>query len=311
MALASTISRNDPAQFGVQQKMPTGNLNTPEYYQEQRNQMAGQTGLTALPTNDFASQRSQMAPVVGLNQTPAPAPTDSALGPMPDAGAIQRRLLGSVPGATDLAGMPYNQGFDTGVQNLYAGEMGKLNNLNLQEGDINTAYEKNRSSQLQGQDLAMKQLMDRLAFQGILSSGITTDQRALLGQRYSDILDRLASARANALRGIAGQRVGIQGEYQTKLGDLESAYVKNVSDWVQQQAQQQAQRQQQQAVDQANANLLQQLQQMQANYYGQMSGAQLPPLSPVDASGNPIDWAAVAEAVRNGMNLPPGWRPPA
>jgi len=319
MALTNTLSRTDPSQYGLAptQKPLSGNLNTPEYYQEQRNQLAGQTGLAA-PVNDFQSQREQIAPVVNqqLAQLNQPAQTtspqqDSALGPMPDPGAIQRRLLGSIPGASDMAGLPYNQPFDLGVQNLYALEMNKLNNLNQQEGDVNTAYEKNRASQLQGQDLAMKRLMDQLAFQGILSSGIATDQRALLGQKYSDILDRLATARTTALRNIMGQRTGIQGEYQTKLSDLQSKYVSDVSNWVQQQAAQQAARQQQQASDAANAQLLQQLQNMQAQYYGQMGNAQLPLLSQTDAQGNPIDWAAVAAAVQGGMNLPPGWRPPA
>jgi hypothetical protein len=131
------------------------------------------------------------------------------------------------------------------------------------EGLINTNYEKNRGYQLQNQDADMKQLMDRMAFQGILSSGITTDQRASLGQNYAQKLDQLASSRAQALNQLSTQRLGTQSDYEQGLGGLESKYTSDLSNWVQQQAQQQAARQLQQTQDQANAALLAQFNQTQ------------------------------------------------
>jgi hypothetical protein len=222
--------------------------------------------------------------------------------------------MGSIPGATDAAGLPYNAAFDTGVQNLYSTEMNKLATYDQQQGDIQSQYEKNRDYQLQHQDLDMKNLMDRMAFQGILNSGITTDQRALLGQRYGQNIDRLAAAQAASLRNLATQRLAAQSEYQTKLGDLETGYANNVAKWLQDQATQEAARQQQQAQDQANAELLAQLQQAQQASYAQqqavldqISGQAALPVLPASNSAGPIDWAAVAAAVAAGMNLPVGY----
>jgi hypothetical protein len=311
----------DPSQFGLGPKDP-GNLNTPEYYQNQRAGMVGGTGVGTQPNPLFGNAPRPDATQAGVAtlQNPNPlfggggagAPAQQpggALGPMPDPDAIRRRLMGSVPGATDAAGMPYNAQFDQGVSNLYASAMAKLAGYDETENNLNTAYEKNRGYQLQNQDMDMKNLMDRMAFQGILSSGITTDQRGLLGQRYGNILDKLASTRAEGLNKVATGRLGAQSEYQQGLGNLESTYTGNLSKWVQDQAQQQAARQQQQVQDQANAQLLQQLNQMQQQTNQQMMQMQQPGLAQNDAQGNPIDWAAVAEAVKNGMNLPPGWRP--
>ena len=185
------------------------------------------------------------------------------VGMPPDVEAIRRRLIGSVPGANNLAGMPYNAGFDRGVQDLYSGSMARLTGLDQQEGDINSQYEKNRGYQQQAQQSDTRGLMDRLAFNGILNSGIATDERAKLGQQYAKTYDDMAAQRANALREIANQRLGIQGDYNKNLGDLENNYTGSIAQWVQNQAQQQAARQQQQAQDQANNSLRQQLAQIQ------------------------------------------------
>ena len=230
-----------------------GNLNTPEYYQQQRAGINGpvSAGAPAVRNDTLGGQPALQA------AQPA-APTNS-LGAAPDPDAIRRRLMGSVQGATDAAGMPYNAQFDTGVSNLYAQQMAKLAGYDESQNQINTDYEKNRGYTLQNQDLDMKNLMDKMAFQGILSSGITTDQRGLLGQNYAQKLDKLASAQAQALNQLQTQRLGTQSDYAQGLGSLENQYTGNLSSWVQQQAQQQAARQQQQAQDAANANLLKML----------------------------------------------------
>jgi hypothetical protein len=243
-----------------------GNLNTPEYYQQQR---AGLNPVT--PGTGATNSQAPMSGIGGIGvpqppPTPAPAvqpaaPTNSLVAPDPD--AIRRRLMGSVEGATGAAGMPYNAPFDSGVSNLYAQTMQKLAGYDESQNMLNTNYEKNRGYTLQNQDVDMKNLMDRMAFQGILSSGITTDQRGLLGQRYSQKLDQLASAQAQALNQLQTQRLGTQSDYEQGLGSLEGKYTSDLSNWVQQQAQQQAARQMQQAQSQANAGLLQMFQQAQ------------------------------------------------
>ena len=226
-----------------------GNLDSPQYY---------------------AQQRSTMNPSAPMSQpggigVPDPSQPQPAAPPMasPDPEAIRRRLMGSVQGATDAAGAPYNAGFDQGVTNLYGTTAQKMAGYDESEGLINTNYEKNRGYQLQNQDADMKSLMDRMAFQGILSSGITTDQRASLGQNYAQKLDQLASAKAQALNQLSTQRLGTQSDYEQGLGGLESKYTSDLSNWVQQQAQQQAARQLQQTQDQANAALLAQFNQTQ------------------------------------------------
>lgn len=264
-------------------KQLTTNLSPADFYQGQRGNVLGGGQYAALPDAGFTPtfqtaaaanpEPKPQSPVEGIGvQQPAPVVdnTQGALGPMPDPAAIRRRLLGSTPGATEAAGMPYNATFDEGVSNLYGNAMAKMAGYDQQQGRLMTDYEKNRSQQLQNQDLATKQLMDKLAFQGILSSGITTDQRALLGQKYGSILDKLASTQARGLEDIATGRLNTQSQYQQGLGSLENQYTQSLSDWVQQQAQQQAQRQQQQASDAANAQLLAQLQAMQQKYTDQM-----------------------------------------
>ena len=224
-------------QLNPQQK-PAGNLSDPNYYQNARN----------------------VSPVGGIGVTPPqsiPAPPSPVVNPIqaPDSGAIRRRLMGSTPGATDAAGLPYNANFDRGVSNLYAQTMADLAGYDEQEGQVNTGYEKARGYQMQDYDLAQKQMMDKLAFQGILSSGIATDQRALLGQKNTRKLDELATTRSNALSDLASRRLAAQSNYQQKLGDLETGYTSDLSKWVQEQAQQQAERQQYQAQEAANAKL--------------------------------------------------------
>ena len=255
----------------------TTNLNTPEYYQQQRTNIQTNQPMydaainipqpTSQPPasrSDYTSYAPQTDPFASNPPPPtSPQGPDSGSLQPPDAGAIRRRLMGTIPGANDqtAAGLPYNANFDTGVQNLYATTMGKMTRYDASQNLLQTGYEKSRDYQLQNQDLAMKQLMDRMAFQGILSSGITTDQRALLGQTYAQRLDNLASKQAQALNDLQTQRLATQGDYQSKLAGLESQYTSDVVNWLQSQAQQQAARQQQQAQDDANAQLLQQLQQ--------------------------------------------------
>lgn len=268
----SSVDRNQSAQsgyLGQPQSAPNTNLNTPEYYQTQRANIGQQIapgttaayqGAIAPGARDNAVNQSGIGGAgTGLNTTD-PNAAGYTLGPAPDAGAIRRRLLGSIPGASSDLALPYDAGFDTGVQNLYATEMQKLAGYDQNQGSLQTAYEKNRDYQLQNQDADMTALMNRLAFQGILSSGITTDQRALLGQKYAQSLDKLATAQSSALQQLAQQRLATQGEYSTKLSDLETGYSGNVAKWLQDQANQQAARQQQQASDAANAALLSQIQ---------------------------------------------------
>ena len=228
-----------------------GNLDSPQYYAQQRSQMNPSAPMSQPGGIGVPNQTQPM-------QQPAAPPMSS-----PDPEAIRRRLMGSVQGATDAAGAPYNAGFDQGVSTLYGTTAQKMAGYDESEGLLNTNYEKNRDYQLQNQDSDMKQLMDRMAFQGILSSGITTDQRASLGQNYAQKLDQLASTRAQGLNQLATQRLGTQSDYEQGLGGLESKYTSDLSNWVQQQAQQQAARQLQQAQDQANAALLAQFNQTQ------------------------------------------------
>jgi len=255
-----------------------GNISSPEYYAGAR-QMSPVEGIGTMPQQQMPAP-PQLQPITGPATatqpavqtqpgiTPATATQPATdLGPMPDPNAIRRRLVNNVYGTANTdpgVGQPFNADFDQGVSNLYGQSMAQLANYDQQEGQLNTAYEKNRGALLQNQDLETKQLMDRLAFQGILSSGIATDQRALLGQKYGQQLDKIASAKADALSKIASGRLNTQSTYQQQLDQLESGYTKNLSDWVQQQAQQQAAREQYQALEGANANLLAQLNQAQA-----------------------------------------------
>jgi hypothetical protein len=322
--VVDTFAQQKTSLNSLNQPGPNTNLNTPEYYQGQRDAMGGGFGTPPVPgtydntyRDPFSAGYIPPPPITAApqdNSFSLAAQPPTLAGGAPDPGAIRRRLMGSIPGATDAAGLPYNAAFDTGVQNLYSTEMNKLATYDQQQGDIQSQYEKNRDYQLQHQDLDMKNLMDRMAFQGILNSGITTDQRALLGQRYGQNIDRLAAAQAASLRNLATQRLAAQSEYQTKLGDLETGYANNVAKWLQDQATQEAARQQQQAQDQANAELLAQLQQAQQASYAQqqavldqISGQAALPVLPASNSAGPIDWAAVAAAVAAGMNLPVGY----
>lgn len=226
-----------------------GNINSPDYYAQQRaeiNPAYAGTPAVRNPT-PAAPPPPQFAPSTPLNA--------------PDPNAIRRRISGAYGEAG--AGSPYNAAFDTGVQNLYANTAQQMAGYDESQNQINTGYEKNYGYEMQNQDRDMKALMDKMAFQGILSSGITTDERANLGQNYAQRLDQMATARANALNQLQTQRLGTQSDYAQRLGGLESQYTSDVSRWVQEQAQQQAARQMQQAQQQSNADLMRRLNEAQ------------------------------------------------
>lgn len=257
--------------FGPQIITPqTGN---PSASLQQQAQAAYQ-GMNAAKTQQYNGTPAPMSGVGGIGVQNPGAP-GTGFGPdasqmqtpsaAPDAAAIRRRLMGSTPGSEGAAGQPWNSSFDNTVSGLYATLGQKLAGYDQNEGQLRSDYEKNRGAYQQQQGTDMSHLMDRLAFQGILSSGITTDQRAQLGQRYSTLFDNLASKEAAGLNSIQTGRLGAQGDYTQGLGKAENDYTTQLSNWVQSQAQQQAQRQQTDATNAANNSILQQLQALQAS----------------------------------------------
>lgn len=146
-----------------------------------------------------------------------------------------------------------------------------LANLDRQEVETNTGYERQRAEAGYGNQDAMRSIKNAMANRGTLKSGMTIRSMQNQGRNYTNILDQLANSRQSNLSSLAGQRLQAQGGYNQTMANLQSAFAGKSAEAISQAVQAETQRQLNAQQQQFNQQMMNQTMGTQQQMLNQMN----------------------------------------
>lgn len=147
--------------------------------------------------------------------------------------------LGIAPGK--LLGFGGNPAFDTNITNLYRDTTARLAALDTGQARLGSDYNTNLANLNYSNDQSKRAIIAALANRGLATSGELINQNAQLGRNYTNSVNQINQARTRGLEDIGRQRNDIINSLLSGRGTYESQYTQNLQDFLQGQAQAQAQ----------------------------------------------------------------------